>query len=128
MENNEFPENMHLIGDSAYPLKTNLMVPFKDNGHLTEVQINFNKVLSKTRGTIENSFTLLKGRFRQLKLMELSRPDLIPLMIMSTCILHNICLKVDDIPPDINIEAKIECMTNPGINIINENNNPVNGK
>jgi hypothetical protein len=30
----------HLIGDKAYPLDTFLMVPFKDNGHLTEIQKN----------------------------------------------------------------------------------------
>ena len=37
---NFFPNNSHLLGDAAYPLKTWIMTPYKDNGHLTEQQKN----------------------------------------------------------------------------------------
>jgi hypothetical protein len=28
----------HLLGDSAYPLSDNMLVPFRDNGHLSQAQ------------------------------------------------------------------------------------------
>lgn len=33
----KFPFDSHIIGDSAYELHEHLLVPFKDNGHLTAV-------------------------------------------------------------------------------------------
>lgn len=87
-----FFNNSHLIGDLAYKLDTNLLVGFKDNGHLTLREKNFNVILSKIRVRIENAFALLKGRFRKLKFLETVRPDLSVLNIMSSCILHNICV------------------------------------
>ena len=38
-----------IVGDSAYPLKTWLLRPVKDNGTLTREQKKFNKQLSKAR-------------------------------------------------------------------------------
>lgn len=57
----------HLIGDSAYPCKKWILVPFKDYGHLTSAQRNFNDKLSQCSVKIENAFGLLKIRFRQLQ-------------------------------------------------------------
>lgn len=102
------PQDGHLLGDSAYPLSTKLLTPFKDNGHLTEIQKNYNKKHSKIRVIIEQSFGLLKGRFRRLKLCKARRPDLIPLLILTACILHNICLLGDDMLNDINLDREIE--------------------
>ena len=53
---NYFPDHCHLIGDAAYPLMLNLMVPYKDNGHLGNRQFNFNKKLSQTRVCVERAF------------------------------------------------------------------------
>lgn len=88
----QFFEDFHLIGDLAYKLDTNLLVGFKDNGHLTLRQKNFNVILNKIRVKIENAYAQLKGRFRRLKLLETQRLDLCALNIMSCCILHNICI------------------------------------
>lgn len=106
MENWEFPGNSHLLGDSAYPLKNKLIVPYKDDGHLTNIQKHYNTTLSKSRVVIENAFALLKGRFRRLKLLEAKRLDLIPLIIISGCVLHNICLDGDDLI-DLDLEAEM---------------------
>jgi len=39
--NEYFPLNFHLIGDAAYILHPHVIVPFRDNGHLTARQKNF---------------------------------------------------------------------------------------
>lgn len=61
------PPGCHILGDGAYPLTSTLMVPFKDNGHLSDIQLKFNKCLSSSRVVIEQAFGKLIGRFRKLK-------------------------------------------------------------
>lgn len=101
-----FPQDSHILGDAAYCVTKHVMVPFKDNGHLSERQINFNKRLSSARMIVERSLALLKGRFRSiLDTLPMQRTDLIPKYIIACCILHNICLlngDMIDIPIIIN--------------------------
>lgn len=93
-----FPHNSHILGDAAYKLTKYVMVPFKDNGHLTEDQIHFNQRLSAARMIVERSLGLLKGRFRSiLDTLPMQRTDLIAKYIISCCILHNICLLKNDL-------------------------------
>lgn len=94
-------EDHHLIGDLAYKLSHYLLVGFKNNVVLTPAQINFNNKLSQCRVVIENAFALLKGRFRRLKSLETTRLDLIPLIIVSGTVLHNICILNGDLLEDI---------------------------
>lgn len=117
-----FPHNSHILGDLAYPLSTKLLVGFKNNGYLTPRQINFNQHISQVRVKIENSFALLKGRFRRLKYIETIRLDLICLLINSACILHNISILNGDDPSDImNVveEQQEERHLNEQINVEN---------
>ena len=58
----KFPFDNHLVGDSAYELHQHLLVPFKDNGHLTAAQKNVNFRQSSARVVVERCFALLKGR------------------------------------------------------------------
>lgn len=104
----QFPFDSHLIGDLAYPLSDSLMVEFKDNGHLTNLERHFNQKLSQVRVIIENTFALLKGRFRRLKMVETVRLDLTALLIISACILHNICLLNNDILEEIRNEENAD--------------------
>ncbi|KAJ8931288.1 hypothetical protein NQ314_015820 [Rhamnusium bicolor] len=123
----QFPQDGHLLGDSAYSLTTKLLVPYKNNGHLTNIENNFNKQHSKCRVYIEQTFAYLKGRFRRLKLLEAVRLDLIPLIIICACILQNICQGSNDVPPDVNIYAEVEeerVMNPENENIQEQGNNP----
>lgn len=106
----KFPNNTHLIGDAAYQISKTMLVPYKDNGHLTESKKNYNYCLSSTRMIVERSIRLLKGRFRfLLDTLPMRRVDLIPNYIMACCILHNICLmKNDMIEIPIITEDRIE--------------------
>jgi hypothetical protein len=95
---NYFPGDSHLLGDGAYAIHPHLMVPFRDNGHLTLRQINFNMRLSQARQTIERAFGLLKGRFRSLRdKLSIHTISKIPEYIVACCVLHNVCvLQLDE--------------------------------
>lgn len=113
-QNAMFPDNGHMLGDSAYPCLEYLMIPYKDNGHLSTAQNKFNKKLSKSRVVIEQTFGLLVSRFRRLKFIYMRRTDLIPLVIMAACIMHNICIDNND---EIVVEENVT---------FNDNITPVN--
>jgi len=81
----------HIIGDSAYPLKTWLLSPYRDTGHLTHMERRFNKRLSQTRVTIEHAFGALKNRFRRLLLKVDANPLHVCNIVQACCVLHNIC-------------------------------------
>lgn len=84
--------NKFLIADSAYPVKPYLIPPFKDNGHLSNLQKKFNKVISSARQVVERAFGLLKGRFRRLREVTSHEPSAIVGIIVCGCILHNLTI------------------------------------
>lgn len=90
-------ENEHLLGDAAYPLLPCLLKPYRDNGHLNEVQTRFNTRMSSVRSMIEQGFGFLKGKFRRLRYLEMSRIDLIPKVVTAACVLHNFIISQEGI-------------------------------
>lgn len=97
----------HLLADSAYPLGNRILVPYRDNGRLTDIQTNFNRKHSKCRAVIEQAFALLKGRFRRLKLLETVKLELISLFVVAACILHNVCQNQEE-PDGLVMENELE--------------------
>lgn len=89
LEDATFPSEYHLLGDSAYPLSSYLLVPFRDNGQLSVVEKTFNKAHASTRVEVERAIGLLKGKFRRLKYLEMTDLGSIPVVIFATCSLHN---------------------------------------
>lgn len=89
--------SFHLLGDSAYPIREFLMTPYKDYGNLTLSHINFNEKLSATRVKIENTFGLLKCRFRQLMLLDFYTVYKMSRFIIACCVLHNMCIDSNDV-------------------------------
>lgn len=92
-EDNILPEKYHLLGDSAYPLDNFIMVPFKDNGHLTERQKMFNRRLCSSRVVIEQTFGILKEVFRRLKYLNLLNLNYFKYIVTAACVLHNYRIK-----------------------------------
>lgn len=88
--------DFHLLGDSAYPISENLMTPFRAYGNLTEEQIEFNRRFCSTRVKIENTFGLLKQRFRQLIRTDMWRVLKTSKFILSCCVMHNLCIERND--------------------------------
>lgn len=96
-------KKIHLIGDGAYSLREWLLIPYKDSGRLTETQRYFNKRFCVTKVLIDNSFGLLKSRFRQLLQLDIHSVDKITKFIVSSCVLHNLCIDMNNhiIPEDV---------------------------
>jgi len=93
-------EGLHpylILGDSAYPQKTYLIVPFRDDGHMSPDQKKFNNVCSASRVIIEQSFTRLKGKWRCLKHLDMENMQLLSRVITSAFVLHNFVIAHD--PP-----------------------------
>ena len=77
----------YLIGDSTYPIRTWLLIPYS---HDDVNNRRFNSQLSKARGCIGRAFGLLKGRWRiLLNKMEFS-PQCASRIFIVCCVLHNI--------------------------------------
>ncbi|XP_017467329.1 PREDICTED: putative nuclease HARBI1 [Rhagoletis zephyria] len=89
-------KDYYLLGDSAYPCTQHLVTPYRDNGHLTRAEKNFNIKLSSGRVAIEHCFGILKQRFRQLYFCKLKGQKKVCHFIRACCVLHNIA-KEDDL-------------------------------
>lgn len=93
----KFANDTHMIGDGAYGLHRYLLVPYYDDGHLTEQQRNYNFCHSSTRVVIERAFGHLKGRWRSLlHVLAVNDIKFAPYHIFACCVLHNICLLQND--------------------------------
>jgi hypothetical protein len=92
-----FYNNKYLVGDSAYPLHTWLMTPYKDHGHLTNVQRRYNTALSGTRIVVEHTFGILQGRWRILHFINVNSTLKAVNILTACCVLHNFCYLQDDI-------------------------------
>jgi len=89
-----FPEDSHLLGDAAFTIQRNVMVPYRDNGHLTEAETNFNKKLSSARMIVERSIGLLKGRWQcLLDKLPMTRTDLTTLYHRLLCFTQSLFVK-----------------------------------
>ena len=84
-----------LIGDSGYPLREKLMVPF--NNPTTAGEKNFNKSLKRCRSVVERTIGVLKSRWRCLDGSNhggLQFNPKISCRIIGACIiLHNYCVR-----------------------------------
>lgn len=84
--NIEFP--YYFIGDSACPLRNNLMRPYPGI-HLPKDKETFNKRLSRGRETIENAFGVLASRWRVLLSQIHMKPENAASVVKATVVLHN---------------------------------------
>ena len=96
--------DVHILGNSAYPLEENLMVPYRDNRHLNEIQKKFNYIHSASRCSVERDFRLLKCKFRRLRYLDICNLDNAPVIIITSCTLHNYILQNETDVHDVDIE------------------------
>ena len=101
-ENNEILENPKdviygsqirplVLGDGAYPSLPWLLTPYQFGPALTRPQRKFNKKLSKGRVHAKRSFGILKARWRCLLKRLDNEIENVSSVIVTCCVLHNIC-------------------------------------
>ncbi|XP_039967913.1 protein ALP1-like [Bactrocera tryoni] len=90
---NSFP--YYYVGDSAFPLKPNLMRPFPGR-HLPEDKDKFNLALSRARVHIENAFGILANRWRVLHTTIHACPKNADKIVLATVVLHNFLMLQND--------------------------------
>ena len=80
-----------LIGDGAYPANTWLLKPFPNNLNLSQEQNKFNRFLSSAKVPVERAFGILKARWRFLLNCLDHNIENLSDVIISCCVLNNIC-------------------------------------
>uniref|UniRef100_A0A915NY89 Putative nuclease HARBI1 n=1 Tax=Meloidogyne floridensis TaxID=298350 RepID=A0A915NY89_9BILA len=102
--------NSIILGDTGYPLRKWLMVPF--NNPTTDSQKKFNRALCKGRSRIEHTFGMFKRRFSINHTGYRINLEQIPTAITACAVLHNIAIdrrlpiigdEFDDNQPDMEI-------------------------
>lgn len=86
-----------IIGDSAYPLKENLLTPYAGNhSNLSDTQANFNNELSSVRKVIENAFAILVRRWQVFTGPIEMQAERVEKILKATIVLHNYIKSFDD--------------------------------
>ncbi|XP_063062128.1 uncharacterized protein LOC134454980 isoform X2 [Engraulis encrasicolus] len=96
IEGQEVP--LLIIGDPAYPLLRWLVKAYKHSPALTPEQLSFNLHLSPARVGVENTFGMLKARWRVLLKQSEFHFTFTPKVIATCCALHNFCVIEKDAP------------------------------
>ena len=79
---------LHILGDPAYPMSTHIIKGYVGR-HLTPEQESFNVYHSKARMSVEIAFGRLKARWRILRKRIDTNYTIVPKIITTCCILHN---------------------------------------
>ena len=85
-----------ILGDGAYPPTTWQVKPYSFNLNLSVTEKSFNKHLSSARATVERVFGMLKGRWRCLLKRLDNDLESVSSIIITRCVLHNICQQNHD--------------------------------
>ncbi|XP_047998551.1 protein ANTAGONIST OF LIKE HETEROCHROMATIN PROTEIN 1-like [Leguminivora glycinivorella] len=81
------------VADDAFPLRNDMLKPYRQadlNSHQKKI---FNYRLSRARRIVENAFGILASRFRIYHSAINVQPDNIEKIVMATCVLHNFLLE-----------------------------------
>ncbi|KAK3925908.1 Protein ANTAGONIST OF LIKE HETEROCHROMATIN PROTEIN 1 [Frankliniella fusca] len=79
----------HLLGNGAYILTSKIIIPYADDGHLTDRMKTHNRALSACRVKIENSIAVLRAKHRRLKHLPMRNVHLVIDHIMASFMIHN---------------------------------------
>ena len=105
------PRGSFLLGDKAYTLTHSMMTPYRRNDETLKrnrAAKLYNKVHSQTRVVVEGAFGALRMRWRRLTVPSTVKLEFVPDVVMSACILHNLCkLHHDPLPKD-KLKAYVE--------------------
>jgi len=93
----------HIVADDAFPLRDEIMKPFRHR-QLTIEQRIFNYRLSRARRCVENAFGILANRFRVFLTTIALAPEKVEQIVLAACALHNYLIdkaKNEYMPPGL---------------------------
>lgn len=85
------PVGYLLLGDEGYPLHNWLMKSYPSASQLTPPQCHFNSRLNDCRTVIDTAFSRLRARWQCTQRRSESHLELVPMMALACCVLHNVC-------------------------------------
>ncbi|KAK9888187.1 hypothetical protein WA026_000456 [Henosepilachna vigintioctopunctata] len=98
LNENDNKDSLLITSNFYYPLLKNLMAPYVGNEKtFSSQQVHFNKKLIECCSDLDNTFILLKRRFKQLHHVKLRDPTRNVNFIRACCVLHNIADEEDHI-------------------------------
>jgi hypothetical protein len=86
----------YLLGDSAYPIRVELLKCYTAKGTSTKERNSFDSSWRSERTRIENAFGILKNKWSILKNLNCDL-KYAPTIITACCILHNFCIGIGDV-------------------------------
>jgi len=88
-------QNYHILGDTAYPVKPYLVMPFCDTRDFSADECHFNTIQSASRTIIQCAFARVNRKFRRLKYLDMDKVQLVTTAITATSVVHNFILQHD---------------------------------
>lgn len=82
------------VADDAFPLRVDMMKPFRQADLTFQDRKIYNYRVSRARRIVENAFGILASRFRIFHTPINLEPNKIESVVMATCVLHNFLMKV----------------------------------
>lgn len=110
------PRGYALVGDNAFSLETNFLVPY--SGNLSREKRIFNYRLSRLRFSIEDTFGGLKGTFRVLDSRINLKLENVKLVTLSCVVLYNLIKTFEDKEPE---RVPTQTLSELGINLLDLN-------
>ncbi|XP_050339968.1 uncharacterized protein LOC126766145 [Bactrocera neohumeralis] len=101
-----------ILADSAYPVSRYLIALFRDNGHHSREEKQFNYYMSSTRVFIEQTFGIFRAKFKILNHIDMRNIEDISTVILACAILHNFILRSNPVHSEDNHTSMPENLEN----------------
>ena len=98
--NNDITYPFVIVGDEAFPLKTNLLKPYPKDSLDLRARI-FNYRLSRARRVIENTFGILAARFRIFRRAIIGGEKMVTNITKACTVLHNYLMHDKQFPSNV---------------------------
>nr|CAI5857926.1 unnamed protein product [Callosobruchus analis] len=89
----KLPTTYVFVADDAFPLRVDMLKPFRQTDSNSRERKIFNYRLSRARRIVENAFGILASRFRIYHTAINVQPENIEKIVMATCVLHNFLIE-----------------------------------
>nr|CAI5839359.1 unnamed protein product [Callosobruchus analis] len=89
----KLPTTYVFVADDAFPLRVDMLKPFRQTDLNSRERKIFNYRLSRARRIVENAFGILASRFRIYHTAINVQPENIEKIVMATCVLHNFLIE-----------------------------------